>query len=169
MYQEFFTGTNSPYVTKRHRSFIVVRLENKAVYTCFFSGFINITGVKRVSDLENIIQQFAGYLGISQADFSPPQIDCINSIFLTSKDSNLINLKKLAEILSTEKNLGVKEIKYNRERFPGMTVKTKQGTILLFPSFSILLTGTKSEEETHNLAVKVEQILKKWRSAVGNI
>ena len=165
VYQDFFKNSNSPYVTKRHRSFMVIRLENKAVYTCFYSGFINVTGVKSVSEIEKIIHHFAGYLGISWRDFSPPKIDCINSVFVTSKRKK-VNLKKLAEILSAEKYDWLTDIRYNREKFPGMTIKTLIGSILIFPSFSILLTGTKSEQETKVLSHRVENILKQWMNAV---
>jgi len=72
----------------------------------------------------------------------------------------------LAEILSAEKYDWLTDIRYNREKFPGMTIKTLIGSILIFPSFSILLTGTKSEQETKVLSHRVENILKQWMNAV---
>jgi TATA-box binding protein (TBP) (component of TFIID and TFIIIB) len=55
-------------------------------------------------------------------------------------------------------------MKYNNEKFPGLFVKFKEGTAILFHSGKVVLVGCKNEENlkclTTNIYVAMKQL---WR------
>lgn len=164
VYHSFYKDSKSPHITKRRRSFIILRLE-KIVYTCFENGFINITGVRDLSFIPKAIHQLAFYLGIATSDFSIPVTDNLHAS--CHLPPTCINLKKLAEILSHANCKELKELRYNRQRFPGLTARTDSGSILWFASNRVLLTGCRTELDLRLCQEVVKDIFARWISAVA--
>lgn len=146
VFQEYYKLSNSPYITKRKKSFIILRL-NQFVYTCFLSGFINITGVKKLEYIHKAIDDLAFHLGISTKDFTEFKIDNIHASCNIPHTPSPVNINRLVQILSCKKVHFIKEIRFNRQKFPGLTLRTDKGSILWFSSNRILLTGCKSEQD----------------------
>ena len=164
VFKDFYHKSNTPAITKRERSFLVLR-QNKVVYTCFKSGFINVTGVRSIADIQKTIEHLAFYLGISGEDFSTIKIDNIHASCTLPEEK--INLRKLIKILPVDSKLKIKETRYNRQRFPGLTIKTKIGSILWFSSNKVLITGCNSQASLTACKELIDHIYAEWINAAA--
>ena len=164
VFKDFYHKSNAPAITKRKRSFLVLRQDN-VVYTCFKSGFINITGVRSITDIQKAVDQLAFYLGISCNDFSPVKIDNIHASCTLPEEK--INLRKLIKILPVDSKLKIKETRYNRQRFPGLTIKTKRGSIIWFSSNKVLITGCNSQASLSACKELIDHIYAEWINAAA--
>ena len=130
------------FVKKTYSSFCILRI-NKIVYSCFYSGFINVTGVRNF-ELKPVSQKILlSVLGIKQKRkkiFRKSVIDNITSKLLnpTFKKINLVDKRSKFAL-----NENVCTIKYDRQRFPNMFLKTKFGTIIWSPNNIKTVVGSK--------------------------
>lgn len=147
-------------IRKRKNSFVIIRI-GKFVYTCFYTGYINVTGVK--SDLFYPLQRLAFEIGLPESAFSAPSIDNIHTKRHFSSHINLNNLKyKLDYQWKFDKII---HIHFNRERFPGLFIKTSLGTILWFATDTIITLGSKTHENIEQLYGLIKNIREKWSAA----
>ena len=151
-------------ITKRKTSFVVIRdsILGNSVLCCFFSGHINVTGVKCVQDIEKTLCNISSYFGFRPSDFAPVCIDNITSTVTSAKLKSRINLFVLSKHIKTLDLPIVKKITYKKQSFPGLFIKTRIGLILWFNSNSITCVGSKSlkeVEDLHNLIGDIKHSL----------
>lgn len=153
----FHALKKSELVVKKYPSFCVLRL-GRFVYVCFYSGCINITGVKNIEHLYLPISCLCFSVNVSESMFINPIVDNVSAKF-TGDRIRLINLITFAANI---KDLPfVKRVKYNRERFPCMFVRTLHGTIIWSPRNAITCVGIRGEVGLLVMEDYINTLLKK--------
>lgn len=146
-------------VSKRTPSFVVLRLP-PFVYTCFYSGFINITGVRDFDQVEVAIATILDRLRLDpEAVWGEPQVDSISSCWPKTQPLPAHKLNRVYSIAS--KDSEIVALKLNREQFPALFLKTQFGTLLWFNSPAVVSVGSKKKEDLQALKEIVDRILLK--------
>ena len=114
----------------------------KAAFLIFTSGKVVCTGAKNVEDVRTVITTLAKTLksiGFDKIDLAP-EIHVQNVVASADLKTDL-NLNALA--------LGLENIEYEPEQFPGLVYRIKQPkvVVLIFSSGKLVITGGKSPEE----------------------
>jgi len=154
-YNSYLNTTISSKITKKRASFIVIRLES-FVYTCYYSGHINVTGIKKEADISKARKDITAFLNLEESHIGETYIDNISSKYF-----GLCRLKprNLFELIDVAKNIRpIKKIKYNRERFPALFMKTDFGTLLRFSSSALIAVGSKKKEDLIKLSEIVSEL-----------
>jgi TATA-box binding protein (TBP) (component of TFIID and TFIIIB) len=130
---------NNSIAYKKYNNFIVLR--NEFTYIIFknkkgCNTHINITKLRFFSDIEK-----------SKQFLNDEILHLFNSNVIQQKIDNITasyDLKKNVNILETiEKFIGLCEVRYNNEKFPGVFLKHILGTIIVFHSGKTILIGSK--------------------------
>ena len=116
----------------------------KAAFLIFTSGKVVCTGSKNVEDVRTVITTLAKKLksiGFEKIDLVP-EIHVQNIVASSDLKSDL-NLNAVAL------GLGLENIEYEPEQFPGLVyrIKMPQVVVLIFSSGKLVITGGKSPEE----------------------
>jgi transcription initiation factor TFIID TATA-box-binding protein len=116
----------------------------KAAFLIFTSGKVVCTGSKNVEDVRTVITTLAKTLksiGFEKIDLDP-EINIQNIV--ASAD-----LKTHLNINTVALGLGLENIEYEPEQFPGLIYRIKQPkvVVLIFSSGKLVITGGKSPEE----------------------
>ena len=155
--------STSPSISKRTHSFVIIRLYSY-VYTYFYSGFVNITGIKGYEYIDDAILKLQKFLDIHDDNFcnKKPVIDCMsaNWNWSSSKLLNRHNLNKIIELSKEDSRIIC--VKYNRQRFPALFLKTNSGTVLWFCTPTVSAVGLKSKEDLSIISNIITQILLKY-------
>ena len=114
----------------------------KAAFLIFTSGKVVCTGSKNVEDVRTVITTLAKTLksiGFEKIDMEP-EIHIQNIVASADLKSDL-NLNAVA--------LGLENIEYEPEQFPGLVYRIKQPkvVVLIFSSGKLVITGGKSPED----------------------
>ena len=128
---------------KKTASFFIVR--DKFIYTIFYTGHINCTGIKRLSDINESVSRLMSQLNLTLDQVKTVKID---SILAASRISNYVNLTSFAHFLR-QRNYSVQ---YNPQRFPGLCIRKFPGCVLTFISGKVIFSGPNSEEILHRVA-----------------
>jgi hypothetical protein len=120
---------------RQYNNFLVVK--SKYTYIIFktnnnFENHINVTKIPNVC---NILEAVTLLKVLIKCDITYQQID---NIIATTKHKSQICLKDIIEKKT------FKLVKYNNEKFPGLFLKFKEGTAILFHSGKIVIVGCKS-------------------------
>lgn len=135
---------------KKFDNFLVIK--DKYTYIIFKTNnekenHINITkipSIECIPDAINIIKK------LTQCFVKTEKID--NIIATTNVDHKL----NLNDIVNEKKFV---QIKYNNEKFPGLFLKFKKGTAILFHSGKIVIVGSKSEKDIECLIQKIVAVI----------
>ena len=139
----------SSFITFKYRSF---------TYTCFNSGFVNVTGVKRRKEKSVAVKALEECLSLEHKSFTRPIVDNISSNWSEKNKLKKINLLVILSI--AQKHNSIKETKYNREKFPALFLKTCHwGTLLWYGSPAIVAVGSKSKKDVKLLNKVIQSIL----------
>jgi len=116
----------------------------KAAFLIFTSGKIVCTGSKNIEDVRTVITTLADTLksiGFEKIDLDP-EIHIQNIVASADLKTDL-NLNAVAL------GLGLENIEYEPEQFPGLVYRIKQPkvVVLIFSSGKLVITGGKSPEE----------------------
>jgi len=116
----------------------------KAAFLIFTSGKVVCTGSKNVEDVRTVIATLARKLksmGFEKIDMQP-EIHVQNIVASSDLKSDL-NLNAVAL------GLGLENIEYEPEQFPGLVyrIKVPKVVVLIFSSGKLVITGGKSPEE----------------------
>jgi len=131
---------------------LVYKLSNPKTATLLFkSGKANCTGAKNIEDVRksiDIISETLRKLGVNV--YKNPKIT-IQNIVSTADLGGELNLTETAVAL------GLENIEYEPEQFPGMVYRIKEPKVvmLLFSSGNIVCTGAKSVEDVSTAAEKL--------------
>ncbi|MCK5030485.1 MAG: TATA-box-binding protein, partial [Thermoplasmatales archaeon] len=137
---------------------LVYKLNNPKTATLLFkSGKANCTGAKNIEDVRKsigIIAKTLRKLGVKV--YKNPEIT-IQNIVATADLGGELNLTETAMAL------GLENIEYEPEQFPGMVYRIREPKVvmLLFSSGNIVCTGAKSVEDVSKAA---EKLLKELNS-----
>jgi transcription initiation factor TFIID TATA-box-binding protein len=116
----------------------------KAAFLIFTSGKIVCTGAKNVEDVRTVIINLAKTLksiGFEKINLEP-EIHVQNIV--ASAD-----LKTRLNINAIDLGLGLENVEYEPEQFPGLVYRIKQPkvVVLIFSSGKLVITGGKSPED----------------------
>lgn len=134
---------NCEFVKKQYSSFCVLRI-GKIVYSCFYSGFVNVTGV-----LNFELKPMAKKLLLKVLNLKCKKKKVFKSSVIDNITSRLINPVKQKINLADKKikfnsDSNIVSVKYDRQRFPNMFLKTHYGTIIWSPNNLSTVVGSKS-------------------------
>jgi transcription initiation factor TFIID TATA-box-binding protein len=124
---------------------LVYRVKSpKAAFLIFTSGKVVCTGAKNVEDVRTVITNMAQTLksiGFSEVNLNP-EIHVQNIVASADLKTDL-NLNAIAL------GLGLENIEYEPEQFPGLVyrIKTPKVVVLIFSSGKLVVTGGKSPDE----------------------
>ena len=136
---------------KQYSNFNVIK--NKYAYIIFTKSkirqkfHINITKIpsfdhvpKAIEELKNIIE--------NQFSVEDIKIENITCLHILNKDINLIEIFRNIPLNNFSKD--IIHMRYNPEKFPGMFIKLRKCSILLFSSGKMVVIGATSKEEAKN-------------------
>ncbi len=142
---------------------LVYRVKSpRAAFLIFTSGKVVCTGAKNVADVRTVIANMAKTLesiGFDEVNLDP-EIHVQNIVASADLKTDL-NLNAIAL------GLGLENIEYEPEQFPGLVyrIKTPKVVVLIFSSGKLVVTGGKSPEECEE-GVK---IVRKQLENLGNL
>jgi len=135
---------------------LVYRLEEPKTATLLFrSGKANCTGAKKIGDVERTVEIIADHLKkIGVEVYKKPEIE-IQNIVATA------NLEGELNLTETATGLGLENIEYEPEQFPGLVYRIDEPRVamLLFSSGKIVCAGARSTAEAAEAVNKLSEEL----------
>ena len=129
---------------KNYKNFLVI----KDVFTYIIfkmnknnENHINIT---KIPNLDSVAIAIASIQDITDCHVISQTIDNIIASTFIKKNLDLQSISKLFT-----------NVKYNNEKFPGLFIKYKIGTVILFHSGKIVIVGSKKEADIQCLIQKI--------------
>lgn len=157
-------------VTKRRNSFSVLRLPLRRppdlgdfpslVYTCFYSGHVNATAIRKWEHVPIAVQCLREHLGLSQEVEDNVQINMVSSRWPPEEHYKLKreNLNRL--LIAAQNEEAVSRTQLDRERFPALYIRSRYGTLLWFPTGAVVGVNSKSKQDLEQLKFLAERIKK---------
>ena len=136
---------------------LVYKLSNPKTATLLFkSGKANCTGAKSIEDVHKTIDIIADRLRKLGVDVYKNLKVVVQNIVAVGDLGGELNLTE------TAMGLGLQNIEYEPEQFPGMVYRIKEPKVamLLFSSGKIVCTGAKNVEDVSKAAEKLSKELK---------
>jgi TATA-box binding protein (TBP) (component of TFIID and TFIIIB) len=135
---------------KHFTNFLVIK--NKYTYIIFKTNKVkeNHINITKIPSIDCIPEAINIIKTLTQCFVKTEKIDNIIATTYVDRKLNLndiVNEKKFAQI------------KYNNEKFPGLFLKFKKGTAILFHSGKIVIVGSKSERDIECLIQKIFAII----------
>lgn len=135
---------------KKYDNFSVFKI--KYTYVAFKTNkhgenHINITNIPAIDLIQDAINILCDIIPICVQSYK------IDNIIATYSMPKTINLHLLCE------QKVFKNIKYNNEKFPGLFIKEKCGTIIVFHSGKIVYVGCKTQEDIKWLHYQVTVLI----------
>ena len=127
----------------------------KAAFLMFTSGKVVCTGAKKVADVHTVIHDMAKKLnGIDIETIDDPEIT-VQNIVASADLKAVLNLNAIAI------GLGLENIEYEPEQFPGLVYRIAEPkvVVLIFSSGKLVVTGGKSPENCEEGVEVVRQQL----------
>ena len=110
------------------------------VYIVFSSGHVNLSGVKSLAKIKECVDLFL--LMFSLYHMRSEVVVTVDNISASTKLKHPIEWN----VEAIKKKLGPKVlVSFNQSCFPGISVKTRRGTLILFRSGSISVVGVKNQ------------------------
>ncbi len=136
---------------------LVYKLSNPKTATLLFkSGKANCTGAKSIEDVHKTIDIIADRLRKLGVDVYKNLKVVVQNVVAVGDLGGELNLTE------TAMGLGLQNIEYEPEQFPGMVYRIKEPKVamLLFSSGKIVCTGAKNVEDVSKAAEKLSKELK---------
>lgn len=133
-------------------NFMVIR--KTYTYIIFKKGknknnHINITKLKTLEEIDDSIKVLKT---IFEKLFLIERKKTIDNITAS------VNLNKFVDLLTLPKTFPNNQISYNSEKFPGLFIKFKKGTVIVFHTGKSIIIGAKSVDDVRCLASKLADI-----------
>ena len=135
-------------VSKKTASFFVFR--DIFIYTIFYTGHINCTGIKSLSDINKATRFILTQLKLSSNAVENIRTD---SILAADRISRYICISDFAKFLRDREY----NVQYNPQRFPGLCIRNIPGCVLTFISGKVIFSGIKSE----NNLTRISELIRK--------
>lgn len=140
----------------RHSSFTIVK-ENGFCYTFFHSGgHVNITGVKDTEYLLSSLWTMKKVLQDSQAKITDVKID---NMLMHCDLGSPLDVRKVHTKIKARDEEGFFSCTFNVDAFPGLQIKTGEGTLVLFSSGKIVIHCSQEPLEIRTLLALICQIV----------
>lgn len=125
---------------KKYPSFEVFKVK-KYSYVCYYTGFINVTGLKKIKHIKASLDTLKKFLKNGEFKFENIVIDNITTK-CTCLQEKKICLQKMRNNIQLKYGLDtIKWIKYEREVFPNMFIKTKYSTLIWSTNNKVTCVG----------------------------
>ena len=135
---------------------LVYRLSNPKTATLLFrSGKANCTGAKNIEDVRKTVDIIAGEL-------RKLGVDVYDNLKIIIQNMVAVgNLKGEINLTETSMALGMENIEYEPEQFPGMVYRVKEPhvVILIFTTGKIVCTGGRNIEDVSKAVEKLSEEL----------
>ena len=119
----------------------------------FRSGTMNITGVTNMEDLQNMVDMVLQRLRSAGVKVNEkPEVKVMNIVALATVSENL-DLPRVAM------GMGLENIEYEPEQFPGLVYRQEKMTFLLFSSGRVVCTGAQEIQEIPEGVRKLKETL----------
>jgi TATA-box binding protein (TBP) (component of TFIID and TFIIIB) len=148
---------------KFHNNFAVVRAEH--TYIIFpEKGFVNITGIKGFSQLDNVITQFCQVFNLVKEEVASEII--VDNVSAAGDFARRVNLVLLQQTFNKQRREGEKtrffSAHFDRNFFPGAACKTRGfGTLTVFTSGKYVIVGAKCMEHVERLFQEMSAAISK--------
>lgn len=147
----------------RHHNFTVSRDPHgtRRVYIVFEKeGFVNITGIRELSSLKDVIPQLCLHFSLLPTDVASPQ-PLIDNISASGSFNCRVDLNRLRNILGIKgRHNGYFTVILNRNKFPGASCRTKGfGTITVFSTGKYVIVGSKCVEGMDRIFLKMSDVI----------
>lgn len=143
--------------TKQFGNF--VSLKERYTYIIFpQSGFINVTGIKTLEEVPQVVQHFFQDFELDSDCVKLITFD-IDSMTATADAGIRIDLVKLQKYVSAHRDSGF-TITYNRNRFSGASCRSKLGTAVVFASGRYNLLGCKARWQIRRVSKQLSVIIR---------
>jgi len=137
---------------------LVYRLKNPKTATLLFtSGKANCTGAKNIEDVRKTIDIIAEKLKNLGMDIHKDLGIVVQNIVA------VVNLGGELNLTETAMGLGLENIEYEPEQFPGLVYRVKEPKVamLLFTSGKVVCAGARTKED---ISIAVEKLSENLRS-----
>lgn len=141
---------------KQFPSFEVFKVE-KYSFVCYYSGYVNITGLKQVGEIKIALGALKKILGNTFFEFENVVVDNITAKCFCVKPRQICLQRKREKIEFKFKDK-IKSIKYKREIFPNMFIKTKYSTLIWSSNNKVSCVGLKKLVHIKKLCKLIKKI-----------
>lgn len=128
-------------VFRKTYTFILFKSKDK------IRNHINVTNIKKVENLDAAINTLKDILDFKSADIFSTTVDNITASFSVKTDFNFLDI--------LEKFKTFAKVTYNNEKFPGIFLKFKFGTVIIFHTGKCIIIGCKSLPDIECLVKKI--------------
>jgi transcription initiation factor TFIID TATA-box-binding protein len=135
---------------------LVLRIkEPKTAFLLFSSGKVVCTGAKTIEDVDRSIDKLCEKLGKSGFEVTKKPEITVQNIVASADLHSQLNMKEIAFAL------GLENIEYEPEVFPGMVYRLDEPRVvmLLFSSGKLICTGARNSEQVSEAVDKVAKEL----------
>lgn len=134
------------YNCKKYQNFLVIK--TKFTFILFKTNskgenHVNVTKIPKLSYIKEAIKI------IKKLTLCIVKSKTVDNIIATTSVNKNLNLRKIVRDKKFSK------IKYNNEKFPGLFLKFKKATAILFHSGKIVIVGSKSKKNIECLIKKI--------------
>lgn len=138
-------------VFKEHHNFVVWR--NSFVYIVFSqSGAVNVTGIRRYSDISKAVVLFCREFGLRRRHIGRVTVDNVTASGDFGGGVNLRLLKKSINCRGSEEKQLIRSASYNISYFPACFCKTfTVGTVIVFASGKYNIVGAKCRADVETV------------------
>ena len=144
-----YIATHPQTVSKHNRAFFVFR--SCYVYIIFFSGHINVTGLKTLDHIPLCMEHIKKKLQLDTFEMSPAKVDNIcASGKIPQHNISMNNIMENAKLSRC-----FKSIHYDRDGFPGCFLKHSLGTIILFKSQKYVIVGVDTVAKLNTIYTEI--------------
>lgn len=141
-------------ITFRDGNFFVFRSASY-VYTIFYNGHVNATGLSSTRDIEDAQRELLSILDQPRLKALGGKVDNITSSGSLPGQSR-VNLIDLARRLKT---LNIK-FRFNPHKFPGLSLKLERATFIVFTSGKFVQVGSRSVNEIRRSTRKFHHVFR---------
>lgn len=108
---------------------------------------LNVTNIKRHENIEDVILTFKTLLNLEESDILSTTIDNITASFSIQSSFKFFDVLKNFKTLS--------KVTYNNEKFPGIFLKFKLGTVIVFHTGKCIVIGCKNLSDIECLVKEI--------------
>lgn len=132
--------------------------------SCFYNGWINVTGISSISDIKPSCALLAALffeknprLFLSYA--GKFNLDNISAVGRETKIiSNFFKIIHNRDRIISDLSSFILDISYNNQRFPGIIIKTVMGTCILYKTGNYVAVGVRKISHLKNIALFVQHV-----------
>lgn len=144
---------------KTYPSFEVFKIGNYS-FMCYYNGFLNVTGVKTFDEIDISLNKLKEYLNNFHLNFKEIIVDNITTKCTCLNMKHICLQTKKEKLKKSTLSNQITSIKYEREIFPSMFIKTNLGTIIWSTNNKVSCVGLKSLKNIRDICSLVQSIEK---------